>query len=416
MAYLPIKKLLDEYFTKEEVQIACEKIDEPTSYNKPKLIKIIIKEWENHGLDKYDLFGILDKKILSRICQAYNIDHIGNKTVLLKKIKKRKLLDDDKRKLKITLSGGGVIGVLIILITFIDFGIGTFDFIDNRWSPFTDNTDEYSDIEVNSENIFLKTALLTIDTLEKYVIFLEEEIGKTKDGLEKSRLGNLKDKIELGNLEYKKQNYENANGYYEQAEKIEPANPDALDGYGLTLGLLDRFKESIEVYDRLLVIKPGYYVALVNNAWSYSMIKNYEKSLEILNLLEKENKNDSIVISHKCWVVGKLIMHEDIMNYCKKALINDSEDIRAIKTYSLELSATGEFEKALPFHERLYSMYPNDIATVINYANTLSGVGKINESLELYDKILEQFPGQYAALNNKQKLCTEHSELICGTI
>lgn len=416
MVYLPIRKLLDEYFTKEEVQIACEKIDEPTSYNKPELIKLIIKEWKNHGLDKYDLFGILDKNTLSRICQGYNIEHTGNKTTLLKKIKKRKLLDDDKRKLKITLSGGGVIGVLLILITFIDFGIDTFDFIDDRWSPFTKQANEHTYVDVVSENIFLKTALLTIETLEKYVVFLEDEITKTKDELEKSRLENLKDKIELGNIEYKNQDYEKANRYYEQAEKIDPENPDALDGYGLTLGLLDKFKESIEVYERLLVIKPGYYVALVNNAWSYSMIKNYDKSLEILNSLEKENENEPIIISHKCWVVGKLIMHNDIMNYCEKALTNDSDDIRAIKTYSLELSVTGEFEKALPFHERLYSMYPNDVATVINYANTLSGVGRITESLELYNEILDQFPGQYAALNNKQKLCIEHPELACEVI
>ena len=134
MAYLPIKKLLSEYFLRQYLQEACSIIDEPISYPNPELEKIILREWEQHGNDKYDLFTILDRSQLARICNAYNIDSKGSKTDLLKRIKKEKLLEDTKRGWKIGGGIGGGIGgsVLIFLITVYGTGLDTFDFIETR--------------------------------------------------------------------------------------------------------------------------------------------------------------------------------------------------------------------------------------------------------------------------------------------
>jgi len=131
MAYLPLKKLLSEYFFKEDLQKACRIIDEPTSYNNDKLISIIQREWERHGNDKYDLFDILDRPTLSRICDAYNLDHRGNKSELLKRLKKEKILEDGKKK-KILIFGGisGVGGIsALAIVSYLGLGFAFLTFI-----------------------------------------------------------------------------------------------------------------------------------------------------------------------------------------------------------------------------------------------------------------------------------------------
>lgn len=116
---MPLEKLLSEYFQRPELQQACKDIDEPTSYNNLELIAIILNEWENKGRNKYELFEYLDRPTLSRICKAYKIDHKGNWEVLLKRIKKKKLLDNSHTKIKIGGIGGGsiVLGIIFFLLS-----------------------------------------------------------------------------------------------------------------------------------------------------------------------------------------------------------------------------------------------------------------------------------------------------------
>jgi len=126
---MTLEKLLSEYFQKPELQKACYDIDEPTSYNNPELITIILNEWENKGRNKYELFEYLVRPTLSRICKAYKIDHKGSWEVLLKRIRKAKLLDNSHTALKI--SGIGI-GSAVIIITVLGVGIDIIDFVEKR--------------------------------------------------------------------------------------------------------------------------------------------------------------------------------------------------------------------------------------------------------------------------------------------
>jgi len=119
MAYLPLEKLLLDYFQRPELQNACDEIDEPTSPNNPELITTILNEWENKGNDKYELFEYLKGPILSRICKAYKIDHKGGKEVLLKRIRNKKLLDNTHTTIKIGsgIGGGAVFTFILFLLS-----------------------------------------------------------------------------------------------------------------------------------------------------------------------------------------------------------------------------------------------------------------------------------------------------------
>src|SRR5438105_701703 len=92
---LTIRKLLDVYFEKWQIQNALDAINEQVSGNKDELINRIIEEWEQHGKNKYDLLNFIERSILARICASYDLASRGNKHDLIKRIKKSLLLDSD---------------------------------------------------------------------------------------------------------------------------------------------------------------------------------------------------------------------------------------------------------------------------------------------------------------------------------
>jgi hypothetical protein len=95
---LSVRKLLETYFDKYDLQDVLDKIDEKVSGNNNELINRIIKNWEQHGYDNYELFEFLERPVLARICEAYRLDSQGSKDVLIRRIKKEKLLDADSPK------------------------------------------------------------------------------------------------------------------------------------------------------------------------------------------------------------------------------------------------------------------------------------------------------------------------------
>ena len=139
---LLIRKLLDVYFEKWELQNILDSIHEPVSGNKDELIERIIEEWPRHRKNYYDFLKKLDKSRLSNICKAYGLNSKGNKNALIKIIRKENLLvlsSEDTKKIgkanyvKALKSTESLIGrkeILFILITLvITFGGGTFFFI-----------------------------------------------------------------------------------------------------------------------------------------------------------------------------------------------------------------------------------------------------------------------------------------------
>lgn len=277
----------------------------------------------------------------------------------------------------------------------------------------------YITVELNGKNLFNILHLLNLKKVNEVsydTTDQEKQILESDDENERRKLEQIQERIELGNFHYDDGNYDNARDYYKLVLEDESNNPEALDGYALMLAILGELEESIMQYDKLLILKPGYYVAMLNNAWSHILLENYPEALGLLDELENKNSEDPLVISHKCWLMEKMDELAETINYCKKALDNDQNDIRAIKAYSLSLSIIGNYTQALPYHERLYTMYPDDDATIINYATTLAHSDNVQLALELYDYILDKYPNQPDVTKVKRSLCLQHPELVCGVI
>jgi hypothetical protein len=89
---LSIKRLLLEYFSKEQVQDALRDIGETTSGTKEELVDILTASWKSHNRDNYELLYFLDKTGLQKICYHYNLDATStNLDSYIKRIKKANL-------------------------------------------------------------------------------------------------------------------------------------------------------------------------------------------------------------------------------------------------------------------------------------------------------------------------------------
>ena len=90
---LDVKKLLCEYFSKEEVQDALQEIGEPITGTKEELVEELSKKWQSHNRDKYELLDFTEEDTLQDICDHYNLDDtLADHSVLKRRIKKANLL------------------------------------------------------------------------------------------------------------------------------------------------------------------------------------------------------------------------------------------------------------------------------------------------------------------------------------
>ncbi len=71
---LSVKKLLDEYFSKEQVREALREVGEPTSGNKDRLARRLHDDWESHNRDIYELLNFTDIDSLEIICHHYKLN------------------------------------------------------------------------------------------------------------------------------------------------------------------------------------------------------------------------------------------------------------------------------------------------------------------------------------------------------
>jgi len=95
---LSVKKLLDEYFSKEDVQDALRDIGESTSGTKDELVQRLRSNWESHNRDIYELLDFTEEDSLHMICYHYRLDPTpADHGVLKRRIKKANLLGTGKK-------------------------------------------------------------------------------------------------------------------------------------------------------------------------------------------------------------------------------------------------------------------------------------------------------------------------------
>ena len=95
---LSVKKLLDDYFSKEQIRDALRDIGESASGNKDRLARCLRDHWESQNPDIYELLDFTDIDSLEMICHHYKLDAtFKEKDALKGRIEKGNLLVLDKK-------------------------------------------------------------------------------------------------------------------------------------------------------------------------------------------------------------------------------------------------------------------------------------------------------------------------------
>ena len=95
---LSVKKLLNDYFSKEQIRDTLRDIGEPASGNKDRLARRLRDHWKSHNRDIYELQYFADLDSLEMICHHYKLDAtFKEKDTLKGRIEKANLLVLDKK-------------------------------------------------------------------------------------------------------------------------------------------------------------------------------------------------------------------------------------------------------------------------------------------------------------------------------
>lgn len=90
---ISVKKLLDYYFTVEDLKNALYDIGEPLSGNKDALINRITQTWKDHNRNLRDLLGYMPPDALDAFCQFYKIDDSGTDEAVIRRIVKSGIVE-----------------------------------------------------------------------------------------------------------------------------------------------------------------------------------------------------------------------------------------------------------------------------------------------------------------------------------
>ncbi len=94
---LSVNVLLQRYFYVDEVKAALSDIGESSSGNKPQLVNRLVASWQAHNRNFYELFDYLDTQTLRVISEDYGLDHHGDRSTLLRRIRRADLLVINKK-------------------------------------------------------------------------------------------------------------------------------------------------------------------------------------------------------------------------------------------------------------------------------------------------------------------------------
>ena len=187
MPYLPVKKLLGKYYYANEIAEILREIGEIPTNNKDENIELLIKEWPRHGNTYYYFIEELSAPDIRKICREYGIDSKGKEKDLIKRIKKKKLLENTHTNLKF---GGGlsVIGIIIIYGVLVGIGVDTLELFEILYEALfpSSNWDNISDGVIGNRYVS-KDLGFTIEKLDDTWYFitdfenLREQFGLPSD-------------------------------------------------------------------------------------------------------------------------------------------------------------------------------------------------------------------------------------------
>ena len=222
--------------------------------------------------------------------------------------------------------------------------------------------------------------------------------GKTSEAKKilMDALAQNKDNIEilnaLGDLTYLSEEFHDAIHFYEKSLGIFPQQPDILFNVALINKESGNLVKALEVYTRLLEIRPNDLECLNNRGNLFRELSLFEKAFQDLNkaneIIEKEVRTFSFELEP--WVIhlnlGNVLllmgMHGEANNFFDKGLALKPNSFDLIKSKGVALFHLTHYQEAIGFYHTALEIKPQDIELQLDTALAYLSIGDYDKGLK----------------------------------
>jgi len=204
----------------------------------------------------------------------------------------------------------------------------------------------------------------------------------------------------LGNIGMQAGKLNEAMGHFEQALRLKPDYPEALNNLGVALDQVGRPQEAISHYEQALRLRPYYAdpyynlgIALARSGRAREAVACYEQALRLKpNYAEAENNLGNALVA-----LGRV---QEAIGHWKQALRLKPDFAEAHNNLGSALLGLGRVPEAISQYEQALRFDPDYAKAHYNLATALDKVGRVTEAIVHYEQTLRLMPDFFEAHYN----------------
>ncbi|WP_341758573.1 tetratricopeptide repeat protein [Candidatus Tisiphia endosymbiont of Ditula angustiorana] len=219
---------------------------------------------------------------------------------------------------------------------------------------------------------------------------------------------------------FRLERYKEALEYYDKLLII-TSSADSLRNKAICLMELNKFAEAFYVINEALTLAPQDILILHSKACCLSGLEKYEELLEVCNEIANnpEYKNDPQILEYKILALLKLERYDEAITCENNLLIMNINDTKVLGYKASTLYKLGQNAESIKYLERAIHLDPTNkelnIRLALSQTLHLESEGKIDKALIAINKVHELIPDNTAIMVYKARLCNavgKYSEAI----
>jgi choline-sulfatase len=186
---------------------------------------------------------------------------------------------------------------------------------------------------------------------------------------------------------------------YQEILGRNPKSPVNYVNLALIQAKMNQFEEAIQTLERGLAAIPGSVTLLSRQAHTYMVMGRLKKSLDAWQavLVIDPGYFDGLLASG--WILDLMGKKEEARAYLEKALAVEPENVFLRKTYAMNLATSGKIKEAISIYEKITQENPGDYEALQDLGICYGYAGNINGAIDVLKKAVEIHPNPVAYYN-----------------
>ena len=187
---------------------------------------------------------------------------------------------------------------------------------------------------------------------------------------------------------------------YKRVIKLKPDYAEAYNNMGVAYKENSDFSAAIESYRKAISLKPGLVEAYNNLGLAYNKLGEYQKSIDAYNKALGLKPDYAEAHNNLGVVYNELYKHEEAVISYNKAIKFNNKYVSAYYNLGNAFNALDNYEEAVSNFKKAIQLNPNHSDAHSNLGVPLIALGRYEEALEIYDKAIQLDPINKGAWNN----------------